>query len=208
MAVPSMLVAKEGDSTTPTNSDPHICMGLNTLPYTDPKSGTVYQPGECPGANIEAHSCEGGNSCKGLGACGTGDYARQYWVAENNCATTSPSWNGTGGCGVPIGNGNSGFIQSQLNSAAPSGDYSADFLGEPIWNIARSRFEAKMVKAQKKFGVPANLQSPLVANSWDPASGKAYPKPGTDGNELPNPYPTPMPSKLPAPAPAAATPKK
>ncbi|GAA5495177.1 hypothetical protein Rhal01_01352 [Rubritalea halochordaticola] len=199
MSVPSILSAKDAE-TTPVAKDLHICMGLNTLPFTD-KDGTVYKAGECPGPNIDAHSCEGGNSCKGLGACGTGDYARQYWVAENNCATTSPSWNGTGGCGVPVGNGNTGFIQAQLNSAAPTKNadgvmYPADFLGEPIWNIARSRFETKMAANKKSFGVPKNLQSPLVANAWDSTSGKAYPP---ADNKLPNPYPTPQPPKLPAP---------
>ncbi|MFC4991670.1 twin-arginine translocation signal domain-containing protein [Rubritalea tangerina] len=195
MALPGVAGAESQQMSTKA-SDPHICMGLNTLPFTDTE-GKVYGPGECLEPNVDLHSCEGGNSCKGLGACGTGDYARQYWVAENDCGMSGDSWNGTGGCGVPIGNGNTGFISAQLNSAAPGEDakgqaYPADFLGQPIWNIARARFEKKMADKKQAFGVPAGLKSPLTANQWKPKDG-VYP-PST--NKLPNPYPQPQPPKV------------
>lgn len=185
-----------------TPTDLHICMGLNTQPTS--KNGTVYQPGECECASAEAHACMGGNSCADLGACGTGGYARQYWATENNCGKEpvgGSKWNGTGGCGVPIGNSNTGFISTQLNNAAPTevpGEpgvyYPTDFIGKPVWSIARSRFEKKMATARTAFGKPSDLPSPLEANTWNGA--------GTYKNTvgLPAPYPQPQPHKLPAPS--------
>jgi len=176
----------------------HICQGLNMMGKA---AGTAKE------SNLSAsdlHSCEGGNSCAGLGACGTGSYARQYWVADNLCGKeptkkdeTPIPWNGTGGCGVPIGTGNTGYISSQLNSAAPGKDadgkeFPSDFVGQPVWNIARARFEAKMVKNKKPFGVPPNLdkQPDLCATSWD---GKSVYKPHPGS---PPAYPTPIPKKV------------
>lgn len=177
--------------------DLHICMGLNTLPVT--KDGTTYQAGECKCASAPTHACEGGNSCADLGACGTGTYDRQYWVGENLCGKSpapSTKWNGTGGCGVPIGNSNTGFISTQLNNASPTeipgkpGEYyPTDYIGKPVWNIARSRFEKKMVDSQKAFGKPANLPSPLIANTYK-GSGP-YQR-----GDLPEPFPQPSPPKI------------
>lgn len=181
-------------------ADLHICMGLNTQALT--KDGTTYQPGECQCANIEAHACIGGNSCAGLGACGTGGYETQYWISENLCGKSpdpSTTWNGTGGCGVPIGNSNTGFISTQLNNASPTqipgkpGEYyPTDFIGKPVWTIARARFEKKMVDAQKAFGKPAKLPEPLVANTYTGSGPYQL-------NGLPEPYPQPAPPKPPAP---------
>ncbi|MCF3648164.1 hypothetical protein [Synoicihabitans lomoniglobus] len=189
----------------PAHDDQHICMGLNTK--TTVVAGISYAPGECPATNVDSHGCAGGNSCANLGGCGTGDYGRQYWITDNACGTTSPHWNGTGGCGAPIGHGNSGFVSTQLNSAAPDeipgkpGQYYSNaFIGKPVWNIARSRFEKKMVIAGKSFGKPASLPSALIANAW---SGSGH----YDPNGLPEPYPTPMPPKLPKPPKVPKAPK-
>jgi len=176
--------------------DLHICMGLNTQPVT--QGDTTYQAGECKCANIAPHGCSGGNSCADLGACGTGSYNRQYWISENLCGklpAPNTTWDGTGGCGVPIGNSNTGFISTQLNNASPTsipgkpGEYyPTDFIGKPVWNIARSRFEKKMADAKKAFGKPKNLPSPLIANTY---SGS-----GTyNRGDLPDPYPQPSPPK-------------
>ena len=183
-----------------TPQDLHICMGLNTQPLT--KDGKTYQPGECQCASIDPHACIGGNSCATLGACGTGGYETQYWITENLCGKSpapSTAWNGTGGCGVPIGNSNTGFISTQLNNASPTeipgkpGEfYPTDFIGKPVWSIARARFEKRMVAAQKAFGKPSALPEPLVANSY---SGSGPYEPGG----LPEPYPQPAPPKMPAP---------
>ena len=177
--------------------DLHICMGLNTRPLT--KDGKTYQPGECQCANIHSHACIGGNSCANLGACGTGTYDRQYWISENLCGklpAPNTTWDGTGGCGVPIGNSNTGFISTQLNNASPTEVpgkpgtyYPTDFIGKPVWNIARSRFESKMAKQGKSFGKPADLTPPLIVNSYS-GSGNY------DRGDLPKPYPQPSPPKV------------
>lgn len=177
----------------------HICQGLNTQKEGSLAPGTALGP-NLPNADL--HSCMGGNTCAGLGACGTGEYARQYWITENLCKNTAGSaWNGTGGCGVPIGTGNTGYVSTQLNNAAPTevpgkdGEmYPSDFLGQPVWNIARSRFEEKMYKNKKKFDAPANLEAGLFASSWD-GTGE-YKR----VDELPVPYPQPQPPKVPKPS--------
>lgn len=197
LAGSSLPILAEPSQVDASQTDYHICMGLNM------KTENGHEPGAAPGPNLppnDLHSCKGGNTCANLGACGTGKYARQYWVGENNCANNAGSkWHGTGGCGVPIGTGNSGHIETQLNSAAPSKGQSAALLGQPVWNIARSRFEHKMFSQGKGFETPTSFKKPpeqtgpLYANSWQP--GETYNK----GN-LPEPYPEPKPDKLRAPS--------
>lgn len=199
VALPSCADEKDVEVTT-SPQDLHICMGLNTLAVT--KGTSSYQPGESQCANIDPHACIGGNSCSDLGACGTGGYETQYWITENLCGKSpapSTTWNGTGGCGVPVGNSNTGFISTQLNNASPTQIpgkpgkyYPTDFIGKPVWNIARARFEKKMVDARKSFGKPANLPKPLIANEYS-GSGPY------ELNGLPEPYPQPAPPKTPAP---------
>ena len=131
------------------NPDLHICRGLNMKTSANGKG-----PGECDQTNIppkDLHGCMGGNTCKGLGGCGTGDYATQYWVSENECGRAGTAWTGSGGCGVPLGSTNTGFILTQLNNAVPADPNSPkDFVGVPVWAIARARFEARMMAAKPK----------------------------------------------------------
>lgn len=171
------------------NTEYHICRGLNF------KEEGGRGPGECDATNIPAadlHGCAGGNTCKGLGGCGTGDYAQQYWTSDNACGRTGAAWTGSGGCGVPIGSTNTGFICSQLNNAVPTQeqnpqDLKPALVGVPVWAIARARFEKKMVADQKAFGVPGTDHcGDHKANSWKP--GETY-NPGT----LPEAYPAPIP---------------
>ena len=177
------------------NTELHICRGLNLT--AEGGKG----PGECDTTNIPAadlHGCAGGNTCKGLGGCGTGDYAQQYWTADNACGRKGSAWTGSGGCGVPIGSTNTGFICSQLNNAVPTQTENPDGLkpvlvGVPVWAIARARFEKKMVQDNKSFGVPnPDHCGDHKANSWSP--GNKY-----DRGSLPEPYPKPIPPrKLPS----------
>lgn len=201
--------------TADANMEHHICQGLNmkTEQMTDANGNKKsYTPGTAPGPNVDQHGCSGGNNCAGLGGCGTGDYNRQYWVTDNTCGQKASDWNGNGGCGAPIGHGNSGFIHRQLNSAAPtkipssgtSGSsesdarYPADFFGNSIWSIARSRFETKMVSLNKGFGAPSSVTSSQAATqSWTPGS------PYTRPSGLPDPYPKPWPPRA-----AASNPPK
>ena len=181
------------DKTVPTDShDLHICRGLNTVPQDGKR------PGECDCATAHNHSCAGGNSCEGQGGCGTGDYATQYYVADNNCASND-GWNGTGGCGVPIGNSNTGFICSQLNNAVPTPaenpkNLPAQYVGVSVWAIARARFEEKMVAIPTAFGAPAESCGGYMGNTWDDVK-----KPFVAKHILPPTYPEPRPAKKPAP---------
>lgn len=173
---------------SPPEADLHICKGLNMLPQ-DGKG-----PGECDCANVSPHGCAGGNSCKGLGGCGTGDYATQYWVAENLCGKVGEHWNGTGGCGSPIGNTNTGFVQTQMNNAVPTPEenpknLTPPFVGVPVWAIARARFEQKMVKQDRAFKAPDLTIGKYRGNIWH--RGTLYQNTGN----LPDPYPDPMPPK-------------
>lgn len=180
----------EDDLTT----DLHICRGLNTAP--EQVGDKLYKPGTVPATNIppkDLHGCQGGNTCKGLGGCGTGDYATQYWTTENNCGRSGDDWNGTGGCGVPLGSTNTGFICSQLNNAVPvDSDMPTDYIGVPVWAIARSRFEAKMVRAKKAFDKPETGCGDFTGNAWSP--GSIY-----DRGTLPVPVHKNAPEKPPAP---------
>lgn len=155
-------------------SDLHICRGLNTNDQI--VNGKNYRPGTAPVTNIpqkDLHGCKGGNTCQGLGGCGTGDYATQYWATENACGRTGDDWNGTGGCGVPLGSTNTGFICSQLNNAVPvDPSMPMDYIGVPVWAIARSRFEAKMVAANNPFDKPVEGCGSFTGNEWKP--GQKY----------------------------------
>jgi len=171
------------------NTEYHICRGLNSTAEGE------KAPGECDTTNIPAadlHGCAGGNTCKGLAGCGTGDYAQQYWTADNACGRKGTAWTGSGGCGVPIGSSNTGFICSQLNNAVPTLEENPDRLepvlvGVPVWAIARARFEKKMVMEKKAFGVPATDHcGNFKANAWK--LGDTY-----DKGTLPEPYPAPIP---------------
>lgn len=173
------------------NTEYHICRGLNSEKVGD------KGPGECEATNIPAadlHGCAGGNTCKGLGGCGTGDYAQQYWTSDNACGRPGAAWTGSGGCGVPIGSTNTGFICSQLNNAVPTRKENPKGLkpvlvGVPVWAIARARFEKKMVLEKKAFGVPEiDHCGDHQANSWKP--GETY-----QLGSLPEPYPEPIPAR-------------
>ena len=188
----SELVASESTAVPVDADDLHICRGLNTK-----TSATGELPGTCDATNIpqaDLHGCAGGNTCKGLGGCGTGDYATQYWVSENSCGRKGDTWNGTGGCGVPIGSSNTGFICTQLNNAVPTptdnpNNQPAALVGVPVWAIARARFEAKMVKNHQGFGVPKPPScGQYNANTFKP--GDTYVR-----GSLPEPHPNPIPTK-------------
>lgn len=171
-------------------ADLHICRGLNMQ-----TSAAGEDPGTCDATSIPAedlHGCMGGNTCAGLGGCGTGDYATQYWVAENTCGGSKPWEGGTGGCGVPLGSTNTGFICSQLNNAVPPSGQSA-YIGVPVWAIARARFEAKMVAAGEPFG-NKDKNGEIIGcgghdgNEWDGVG--EY-----DKGNLPEPYASPVPPR-------------
>jgi hypothetical protein len=192
----------QGDHSVPQDeADLHICKGLNTV--TQDEKG----PGTCDCATAPRHSCAGGNHCAGLGGCGTLDYSTQYWVGDNQCGKSDPdsatNWDGTGGCGTPIGAGNTGFPETQLNNAVPTpggamGDTpTSAFIGVPVWAIARARFEQKMVKRKLGFKKAKNVKiGDFPSNSWNPI-GKPY-----DRGALPDPYPEPMPTPIRPPLPA------
>lgn len=93
----------------------------------------------------EVHACRGLNSCKGTdvfgksacagqGACATAGY--HACKGQNACK-------GQGGCGAKPGEN---ACKGKGNCAVP--------LSDKAWKAARARFEARLKKANKKFGDP------------------------------------------------------
>jgi hypothetical protein len=116
----------------------HVCMGLNACKNHD-APGTAKLPGtgQCATA---LHVCHGDNECRGQGGCGyAGSEFEQTRPGEQTC-----SYNGS--CASPINEG-------RVVSAGP-------FKGTSVWQLARTRFEARLWEAGVPFG---------------PSPGRGYP---------------------------------
>ena len=109
-------------------------------------------------AKKELHVCRGLNSCKGNGVSadlnGDGKPDTNACAGQGACATVKHSscsgqneCKGLGGCGETAG---SNACKGQGSCHIP--------LHEGPWKQARARFEAKMKKANKKFGNPPPIE--------------------------------------------------
>ncbi len=107
-----------------------------------------------PDAKKEVHVCRGLNACKGQGVAvdlnGDGKPDQNACAGQGACATAKHvtcggenDCKGQGGCGATPGEND---CKGQGHCHVP--------LMDSAWKKARSRFEARMKKQQKEFGMP------------------------------------------------------
>jgi hypothetical protein len=116
---------------TPTSSDLHACMGLNSC-----KNNDIFGDNSCAGrgycATAVPHVCKTMNECAGQGGCGLfGSVDEQCTPGENSC-----KYQGT--CATPI-------QAERFSTDGPNAKMS-------VWVLARKRFEDRMQAENKEYG--------------------------------------------------------